>query len=165
MVSGHKVLFGMVKHQIQQLWFLLTILWCTQSGNHPKNNLPKFWLHTRYESKKKKWNPSYILGYLLELIIKILAIWIFFIYRKSLKSGKFESFLAWKILCLGHIFQVENWLIYLSAKETLDATLGNTWPASSCKATDNCHHYLNVIYFSCKYRIIVPLPFWQQIVE
>ncbi len=47
-----QVLFGMVKHQIQ-LWFLLTILGCTQGDNHPKNNLPKFWLHTRYESKKR----------------------------------------------------------------------------------------------------------------
>jgi hypothetical protein len=56
---------------------------------------------------KKNQNPSYILGYLLELIIKIWQ----FGKKYSLKSGEFGPFFPWKILCIGqnHIFQVKIW--------------------------------------------------------
>jgi len=46
---------------------------------------------------KKNQNPSYILGYLLELIIKIWQ----FGKKHSLKSGEFGPFFPWKILCIG----------------------------------------------------------------
>jgi hypothetical protein len=54
-VSGHKSPFGMVKHQIQ-LWFSFNNF-CDvpKVANHQKKNLPKFWVHTRYESEKKEW--------------------------------------------------------------------------------------------------------------
>jgi hypothetical protein len=80
--------------------FLLRVLWCSQSGNHPKNNLAKFGLPTRYESSKRNgillysWLPT------LELIIKIWKLGKKKIFKKSSKSGKFESFLPWKILLL-----------------------------------------------------------------
>ncbi len=53
--------------------FLLTILWCNQSGDHSLNNLAKRWLHTKYENEKiiNKWIILLYLGYLLKLIIKI----------------------------------------------------------------------------------------------
>jgi hypothetical protein len=53
--------------------FLLWILWCSQSGNHPENNLAKFCyiLNMKLEKKVKKSWPFYIFGYLLELIITI----------------------------------------------------------------------------------------------
>jgi len=50
----------------------------------------------------------YILGYLLELIIKIWRSGIFIFISKCGESGPFFS---WKILCIGqnHIFQVKIW--------------------------------------------------------
>ncbi len=43
---------------------------CSESGGHPGNNLAKFLLHPRYESRKKIKSESFsVLGYLLELII------------------------------------------------------------------------------------------------
>jgi hypothetical protein len=62
-------------------------LWCSRSGDHPESDLAKFSyiLDTKVGGKK---NPFYILGYLLELIIKI---WLFgFLF--SLKSGESGSF-------------------------------------------------------------------------
>ncbi len=43
----------------------------------------QIWLHTRYESRKKKPESFYNLGYLLELIIKIWWTWIFFFWNLS----------------------------------------------------------------------------------
>jgi hypothetical protein len=34
--------------------FILRILWCSQSDDHPKKSFRQIWLHTRYESRKKK---------------------------------------------------------------------------------------------------------------
>ncbi len=89
--------------------FLLCILWCSQSGNHPENNLAKF---------------CYILNMKLEIKIKIrillyfwlppgtynnnLVIWLFF----SFKIWRIRViFYPWKTLCIGRSpnFQVEIW--------------------------------------------------------
>lgn len=35
---------------------ILRILWCTQNGDHPKNNWAKIWPHARYESRLLIWN-------------------------------------------------------------------------------------------------------------
>jgi hypothetical protein len=40
----------------------LRILWCSQSGNNPENNLLKFGYILHMEVEKKK-NPFHILGY------------------------------------------------------------------------------------------------------
>jgi hypothetical protein len=65
------------------------ILWCSQSGHHPENNLAKFGyiLDMKVEKKSKSF---YVLGYLLELIIKI---WRF--------GKKF-------LLSLGHLFHEKS---------------------------------------------------------
>jgi len=82
--------------------FLLRILCCTQSGNHPENNLAKF-------------------GYIIDMrIAKNDGIFLYSwlpsrSYRKTLEIWKFEiwqiftTFSPWKILCIGqnHILQVE----------------------------------------------------------
>jgi hypothetical protein len=51
--------------------FLLRILWYSQSGDHPESNLAKFSYILDTKVGKTKKNPFYILGYLLELIIKV----------------------------------------------------------------------------------------------
>jgi hypothetical protein len=84
--------------------FLLWILRCSQSGNHPENNLAKFCyiLNMKLEKKIKKSGSFYILGYLLELIItiwwsdfvfsfKIWRIWVIF-YLKNLCIGRNPNF-------------------------------------------------------------------------
>jgi hypothetical protein len=55
------------------------ILWCSQSGHYPENNLAKFGyiLDMKVEKNSKS---LYILGYLLELIIKIWRFGIFFLF-------------------------------------------------------------------------------------
>jgi hypothetical protein len=58
-------------------------LWCSQSGNHPENNLAKVgYIQDTKMGKKKR--SFYILGYLLDLM----AIQIAF----SLESDEFGSF-------------------------------------------------------------------------
>jgi len=49
----------------------LRILWCSQSGDHPENNLAKFGYILDMKIGKRKTESFYILSYLLELIIKI----------------------------------------------------------------------------------------------
>jgi hypothetical protein len=88
-------------------------LWCSQSGNHPKNNLAKFGLPTRYESRKEM--EPYPGTYHKNLAIRKK------IFKKSSKSGKFESFLPWKILWYiswNHIFQVKIWRKFASKRNT-----------------------------------------------
>jgi len=46
------------------------ILWCSQSGHHPENDLAKFGYMLDMKVEKKS-ESFYILGYLLEFIIKI----------------------------------------------------------------------------------------------
>jgi hypothetical protein len=53
---------------------MVKILWCSQSGDLPENNLAKFGyvIDMKFgRGKKKKTEFFYVLGYLLELIIKI----------------------------------------------------------------------------------------------
>jgi hypothetical protein len=53
---------------------LVRILCCSQSGNHPENNLAKFGYILDMKvgkQKRKKTDSICTLGYLLELIIKI----------------------------------------------------------------------------------------------
>ncbi len=85
-------------------WFLLRILWCSQSDNHPENNLAKFGYIIDMKIRKQTIS-FYILGYLLEVSIKV---WQFGIFKFQ-KSDKFGPFFPWKILCIGqnHIFQVQ----------------------------------------------------------
>ncbi len=69
--------------------FLLRILWCSQSGNHPQNNLAKFGyiLNMKVQKKKKKQNASMFLAttttYHKNLVILI---------QFSSKSSKFGPF-------------------------------------------------------------------------
>jgi hypothetical protein len=100
--------------------FLLRILWCSQRGNHPKNNLAKFGLPTRYESSKRNgillysWLPT------LELIIKIWKL-----EKKNLQKI-FKIWQIWVIssmknpfvICRNHIFQVEIWRKFASKRNT-----------------------------------------------
>ncbi len=51
--------------------FLKRILWCSQCDDHPENNLAKFGCILDMKFRKNKIKSFYILGYLLELIIKI----------------------------------------------------------------------------------------------
>jgi hypothetical protein len=78
--------------------FVVRILWRSQSSDHSQNNLAKFGYALDMKVGKKE--SFYILGYLLELIIKIWK-------KNSSISGEFESFFSWKFLCLGrnHIFK------------------------------------------------------------
>jgi hypothetical protein len=72
--------------------FLLRILLCSQSGDHPENNLAKFGYIL--DIKLEKIKSFSILRYLLELFIKI---WRF--EKKILaKFGEFKSFFPLKIL-------------------------------------------------------------------
>ncbi len=68
--------------------FFLRILWCNQSGNHWEENLAKFAYKLDMKVRKKKKKTFYVLGYLLELINKNMASWIYF----PLKSGEFGLF-------------------------------------------------------------------------
>jgi hypothetical protein len=72
-----------------------SVLACRQSGYHSENNLAKFGyiLDMKVGKKKKKRGSFYILGYLLELIIKN---WQLGRKKKSSKSGKFAFFFPLK---------------------------------------------------------------------
>jgi hypothetical protein len=74
-----------------QAGFLLRILWYNQSGDHPESNLAKFGyiLDMKVEGKKKP-ESFYVIGYLIELVIKI---WQFgFIFLQNLASlGHFSQ--------------------------------------------------------------------------
>jgi len=50
--------------------FLWRILWCSQSDNHPENNLAKFGYIIDMKIRKKT-ESFYILSYLLQIIIKV----------------------------------------------------------------------------------------------
>ncbi len=91
--------------EAQQPGFLSGIWWCSQSGDHSKNNLAKFGyiLDRKVERKKES---LYILGYLLELIIKI---WQFGFF--ILRSNKFGPFFPWIFFFYtgqNHNFSVQN---------------------------------------------------------
>jgi hypothetical protein len=63
---------------------------------YPLNDLAGFLLHTEYEIRGKFKKSFYILGYLLELIIKIWQFGFIFFLSKSDTFGPF--FIPWKIL-------------------------------------------------------------------
>jgi hypothetical protein len=96
-------------------WTLLRILWCNQIGNHPENNLAKFGSIVKYVGRKKK--NRFPLGYLLEVMINILAIWKF---QKIRNLATLGHFFPWKILCIGRnpILQVEIWRKFTSKRNT-----------------------------------------------
>jgi hypothetical protein len=73
-------------HWYSSTGFLSRILWCSQSGNHSQINLAKFGYILDMKVGNKT-ESCYILGYLLELIIKIWQI-----KKKSSKFGEFGSF-------------------------------------------------------------------------
>jgi hypothetical protein len=50
-------------------------LLCWESGGHPEDDLARFGYMLDMKSTKKKTESFYILGYLLELVIKNMAIW------------------------------------------------------------------------------------------
>jgi hypothetical protein len=64
-------------------------LWDSQTADHPENNLAKFG-YIRYEGRKK-FDSFYILGYLLEVIIRPLQ----FGKKKFQKFGEFGSRFLW----------------------------------------------------------------------
>jgi len=92
--------------------FLISILWCSWNGNHPQRDLVRFGYKLDMKNRKKP-ESFYILGYLMELIIKVWEFGIFLINVTNL-----GHFFPWKILCIAwnHIFQVEIWrqFIFLS---------------------------------------------------
>jgi hypothetical protein len=65
------------------------VLACRQGGDHLENNLSKFGYILDMKVEKTKRESFYILGYLLELIIKI---WQLGEKINSSKSGKFALF-------------------------------------------------------------------------
>jgi hypothetical protein len=76
--------------------FVLRILWCSQSGDHPENKLAKFKYILDMEVGKKKTESLYILGYILELIIEIWRIWVIFSMKNPLHRSK--SYFSGRIL-------------------------------------------------------------------
>jgi hypothetical protein len=98
--------------------FLLRILWCSQSDDHSQNDLAKFGYILEMKVERKT-ESFYILGYLLELIIKI---WWFGIKFKIQKLVNFGPFFAWKILWIlgqNHIFQVKICQKFASKRNTI----------------------------------------------
>jgi len=72
---------------------LLRILWCSQSGDHPENNLAKFGYIL--DMKIEKQNPSIFLA----------------TYRNlSLKSGDLELFSFENLSNLGHFFHEKSFV-------------------------------------------------------
>jgi hypothetical protein len=69
---------------------------------------------------EKKSEYFYILGYLLELIIKIWQSELLLL----LKSGKFDPFFPWKTLCIhqNHIFEVKIWQSFTPPKKNTATT-------------------------------------------
>jgi hypothetical protein len=60
-----------------------------------RGKFSQIWSQTRYEIKKGKKESFYVLGYLLKLIIKNIAIWIFF---------SFEIWPIWAIFLMKNPF-------------------------------------------------------------
>jgi hypothetical protein len=71
------------------LGFFWTILWSSQSGHHSQNNLAKFGYILDMKVGKTR-ESFYILGFLLQLTHKSLAIW----KKIPAKSCKFEAFFS-----------------------------------------------------------------------
>ncbi len=98
--------------------FLFRILWCSQSDNHPENNLAKFGYirDMKVGKTKKKKNRSLLYSWLpSRRYHKTLAIW------KLEISWIWAIFFPKKILCIGwnHIFQVEICQKFISWRNTL----------------------------------------------
>ncbi len=92
--------------------FFFSIFWCSWSDDFARFG---YRLNMKVE-KKKAGSSFYILGYLLELIIKIWWFGNFFFSRNLANLGHFFS---WKILRIGqkHIFQVKIWRNFTKKKE------------------------------------------------
>jgi len=92
-----------------QGFFSVRILWCTQNGDHPENNLAKFgYILFRKQAKpkkKKKTESFYIFGYLLEVIVENLPIFGIF-YLQNL--GHFNH----NLVCVTLIFIFIFYLIF-----------------------------------------------------
>ncbi len=120
------------------------ILWCSQSGFHPENNLAKFGYILGYQTRKAKQNPlSFcIIGYLLKLIIKIW--WFKFLFLQ--KKWK------WKMLQIGwnYNFQVEIWWNFCQWNNTSSFHFTSfSWELHLCK--EQLHPYpllgsLGIVY-------------------
>jgi hypothetical protein len=97
-------------------WFLLRIFWCSQSGNHPENNLAKFGYIIDMKVEKNI-GSFYILGYLLEVIVRL---WQFQIFEFQNLANLGHLLFPWKIPCVGrnHICQVEIWRESTSKRNT-----------------------------------------------
>jgi len=68
---------------------------CSQSGDHPENHLAKFVYILDMKSKEPKNKESFfIIGYLLELLMKI--------WQKKFKSSKYGEF--------GHYFHEKSFV-------------------------------------------------------
>ncbi len=102
---GWSTVFFIVPKLTFALGLLLRILWWSQNGNHPENNFSQIWLHTKVGREKKRQEFFYIVGYLLELIIKNLAIW----NSISSKFGKSGSYFFHEKSFEIIVFQVEIW--------------------------------------------------------
>jgi hypothetical protein len=96
------------------------ILWCSQSGNYPKNNLIKFGYIIYMKVKRKFQNPSIFLAtHLLEVIIRLWQFGIFYIWNLA-NLGH-----LWEILCVSrnHIFQVKIWRKFVTKWNTAPCPL------------------------------------------
>jgi hypothetical protein len=88
--------------------FLLRISWCTQSGDHPENNLAKFGYII--DMKIAQNNKIFLYSWLPSgSYYKTLEIWNFF----NSKSGKFGLFFfPWKVLCIS---QNQPWVALIQS--------------------------------------------------
>jgi hypothetical protein len=87
--------------------FFLRILWYSQGGDHSETILAQFWLHARYESRKKNQDPSIFLALPTGTYCRNFMIWILFSFWNLANLDHFShenSFLYVKITFFKSIF-------------------------------------------------------------
>ncbi len=125
--------------------FLLRILWCSESGNHPKNNFAIFGDIIDMKVEKNR-----ILLYFCVPTVsyhKTLAMWNFF----SWKSGEYIPFFPMKdpLYRSKSYFSVVVWRKTLAVNETLNC-LGPTISPNSKQSLPKNYVVSSVIRCSCK---------------
>ncbi len=135
--------------------FLLRILWHSQSGDHPENNLAKFGYIVDMKVRNFFFKKNfYILGYLSGRYPKTLTIWNFL---------KFEIWQIWvnfpieKVLCIGwnHLFfQVDIQRIFATKRNTRMGNTGHSW--KHCPKLQNVAKFPSRTFFykkNCNFSI------------
>ncbi len=105
-------LINIEHHFLSSVKNLLRILWCSQSDDHPENNLAKFGYIYESRKEEEEWLPT-------GTHHQNPAVW-GKKKQKSSKSGKFGSFFPWLIDCIGqnHTFQVKILRTFTSKRNT-----------------------------------------------